>query len=590
MRQPERADDADTPLRLCYTGPAPARERQEEIERRFGLRIVVGYAMSEIAVRADLAARHPPVRHPRRGPPAPGARRRQRGARGRRRRRRDLGPGETGELLLRNPAVTPGYWQMPEETAEAIVGRLAAHRRPGHRGRRRHLHLRRRGRRRCSAAGARTCRPLEVEEVLVAHPDVLECAVVGVPSELSEEEVKAFVVAGARARSSTSPSCARGPAGRLAAFKVPAVLAAPRRAAAHADGAGGQAPAAVRASREYERARDSRTGEDQRERLPRRRSAPRTPTSISLLGQDLAADLLGQVGFGELAFWLVALRRPDAGELRVFEAVLVALADHGLTPSAIAARLTLTGAPESVQGALAAGLLGGGSRFLGVTEDCGRFLADALAARAAACRPRAVPADRRGLRRRWRGTPCGPPSRPAARAWPRSPRAQGRATRARRSCSRIARAGGPAGPAPAAVRGGRPCPPRDPRPYPAAQRRRRLRCRACRPRLPRRDPARLRPARPLRRGCSVTSPRSSAARSGLTSTATSTRPPATKPPDPSHPIAAYVRLVYTTRTYAAIGMRKNRLRKRSATADRRAPCRRWRGRTSSAPCSPRRTR
>jgi len=59
--------------------------------------------------------------------------------------------------------------------------------------------------------------------------------------------------------------------------------------------------------------------------------------------------------------------------------VLVALADHGLTPSAIAARLTLTGAPESVQGALAAGLLGGGSRYLGVTEDASGFLASALA-------------------------------------------------------------------------------------------------------------------------------------------------------------------------------------------------------------------
>src|SRR5437899_629207 len=47
MRQPARAGDADTPLRLCYTGPAPARQRQEEMERRFGLRIVVGYAMSE---------------------------------------------------------------------------------------------------------------------------------------------------------------------------------------------------------------------------------------------------------------------------------------------------------------------------------------------------------------------------------------------------------------------------------------------------------------------------------------------------------------------------------------------------------------
>ncbi len=102
-------------------------------------------------------------------------------------------------------------------------------------------------------------------------------------------------------------------------------------------------------------------------------------TSISLLGRDLPGELMGQVSFGELAFWLVALRRPAPGELRVFEAVLVALADHGFTPSAIAARLTLTGAPESVQGALAAGLLGGGSVFLGVTEDCGRFLAGALA-------------------------------------------------------------------------------------------------------------------------------------------------------------------------------------------------------------------
>lgn len=100
--------------------------------------------------------------------------------------------------------------------------------------------------------------------------------------------------------------------------------------------------------------------------------------SISLLGHDVAGELMDQVGFVELAFWLVAMRRPTSGELRVFEAVLVALTDHGLTPSAIAARLTLTGAPESVQGALAAGLLGGGSRFLGVTEDAGRFLADAL--------------------------------------------------------------------------------------------------------------------------------------------------------------------------------------------------------------------
>src|SRR4051812_26647647 len=102
--------------------------------------------------------------------------------------------------------------------------------------------------------------------------------------------------------------------------------------------------------------------------------------SITLLGRDLAGELLGQVGFAELAFWLVAMRRPTSGQLRMFETVLVALADHGFTPTAIAARLTLLSAPESVQGALAAGLLGGGSRFLGVTEDAGVFLHDAVVA------------------------------------------------------------------------------------------------------------------------------------------------------------------------------------------------------------------
>ncbi|PRX48741.1 citrate synthase [Prauserella shujinwangii] len=96
--------------------------------------------------------------------------------------------------------------------------------------------------------------------------------------------------------------------------------------------------------------------------------------TITLLGRDLAADVMGEVGFGELAFWLATQRRPEPGETRVFEAVLAALADHGFTPTAIVTRLTYLSAPDSIQGALAAGLLGGGSRFLGVTEDCGRFL------------------------------------------------------------------------------------------------------------------------------------------------------------------------------------------------------------------------
>ncbi len=102
-------------------------------------------------------------------------------------------------------------------------------------------------------------------------------------------------------------------------------------------------------------------------------------SNIHLLGHDLAGDLLGKVGFGELALWLATQQRPTPQQVRVFEAVLVALADHGFTPTAIAARLTLYSAPDALQGAMAAGLLGGGSRFLGVTEDTGRFLAGVLA-------------------------------------------------------------------------------------------------------------------------------------------------------------------------------------------------------------------
>ncbi len=98
---------------------------------------------------------------------------------------------------------------------------------------------------------------------------------------------------------------------------------------------------------------------------------------IWLLGHEIQ-DLLGTVTFGELAYWMVAKRRPTEGQRVLFEAVLVALADHGFTPTAIAARQTYLSAPDSIQGAVAAGLLGGGSRFLGVTENSANFLHDAL--------------------------------------------------------------------------------------------------------------------------------------------------------------------------------------------------------------------
>jgi citrate synthase len=101
--------------------------------------------------------------------------------------------------------------------------------------------------------------------------------------------------------------------------------------------------------------------------------------SITVMGRNVADELMGQVTLTQLTFLLVQRRMPSDGETRMLDAVLVSLADHGLTPIALSARLTYTGAPESLQGAIASGLLGGGSVFLGVVEDTARFLEDLLA-------------------------------------------------------------------------------------------------------------------------------------------------------------------------------------------------------------------
>lgn len=102
-----------------------------------------------------------------------------------------------------------------------------------------------------------------------------------------------------------------------------------------------------------------------------------TTSTITLLGEDIAG-LMATHSLTELVYRMVTLREPTPGQVRLLDACLIALADHGFTPTAIAARLTYLSAPDSVQGALAAGLLGGGSRFLGVTEDCGAFLHEEL--------------------------------------------------------------------------------------------------------------------------------------------------------------------------------------------------------------------
>jgi len=102
---------------------------------------------------------------------------------------------------------------------------------------------------------------------------------------------------------------------------------------------------------------------------------------ITVAGRDLPAEIMGRLSLTELAYLLITRREATPGERRILDAVLVSLADHGLTPSALAARFTHTGAPEAIQASVAAGLLGAGSVFLGPAGDTALFLAEALGSR-----------------------------------------------------------------------------------------------------------------------------------------------------------------------------------------------------------------
>jgi citrate synthase len=97
-------------------------------------------------------------------------------------------------------------------------------------------------------------------------------------------------------------------------------------------------------------------------------------TSVSVRGRDLATEIVGHMTFTELLLLDITGRAPSPAEVRVVDAVLVTLMEHGITPSSLITRLALDGAPESTQGAIAAGLLSVGSRFLGVIEDVARLL------------------------------------------------------------------------------------------------------------------------------------------------------------------------------------------------------------------------
>lgn len=102
-----------------------------------------------------------------------------------------------------------------------------------------------------------------------------------------------------------------------------------------------------------------------------------TADKIYVRGYDLTEDLLGKVSLGDVAFLELKGRLPSAEESIMFNALVVTLVEHGLTPSAIAARLTYFGAPEALQAAVAAGLLGIGDRFGGSIEQAARSLQEA---------------------------------------------------------------------------------------------------------------------------------------------------------------------------------------------------------------------
>lgn len=103
-----------------------------------------------------------------------------------------------------------------------------------------------------------------------------------------------------------------------------------------------------------------------------------TSDRIGVWGYDLTRELMGRVNLGDMGFLEITGRLPDARESTMFNALLVTLVEHGIVPSTLAARMTVAGAPEALQAAVAAGLLGLGSVFVGSTEAVARLLRENL--------------------------------------------------------------------------------------------------------------------------------------------------------------------------------------------------------------------
>lgn len=110
-----------------------------------------------------------------------------------------------------------------------------------------------------------------------------------------------------------------------------------------------------------------------KETVPKTSISTSDEHTIVVRGQDLCRDLIGQISFTDYFHVLVTGRRPNSAATAVLDATLVAIAEHGLVPSVQASRMTLAAAPDALQGAVAAGILGCGSVILGASETAGRM-------------------------------------------------------------------------------------------------------------------------------------------------------------------------------------------------------------------------
>ncbi len=109
---------------------------------------------------------------------------------------------------------------------------------------------------------------------------------------------------------------------------------------------------------------------------PVSRIARAYPDRVEVRGRDLTGDLMGRLSFTEYFHLLLTGEEPTEEQRFFLDLLLVSIAEHGMMPTNVAARMTLAADPDSLQGAVAAGILGAGPVVLGTSEECARLLAE----------------------------------------------------------------------------------------------------------------------------------------------------------------------------------------------------------------------